>query len=220
MIDFSNFEKINDEAYIWRNFLEDDICDDAFLESLNLSTFSEKEVRPLDSVELLGGAMDIRIIRKVQDFFEGTEFTVGHFLHWFTPDNVWFGIHRDDEAYDATPIKKTWAGVIYLANMDGGELLYPTNNTFVHPKKGDMVIHACDLPHAATPVTSGNKRTITYVIYDTTNPIDPETYPHGKVVADETLRQVFASTEWLHSDFGKMWRKAYNIQMIGNYVIT
>ncbi|NBX78300.1 2OG-Fe(II) oxygenase, partial [bacterium] len=219
MIDFSNFEKINDEAYIWRNFLEDDVCDDAFNESLTLSQRPDKEVRYLDSVELLGGAMDVRIVRKVKDFFENTEFTTGNFLHWYTPDGVWFNIHRDDEAHDTTPLKKVWASVIYLADMNGGELLYPKTNTYVVPKKGDMVIHTSEVVHAATPVFGGNKRTITYVIYDTTQPIDPDTYPHGKVIHDQMLDEVFSSIEWLKSDFGKVWRKANNVLMIGDRVV-
>ena len=98
MIDFSNFEKINDEAYVWRKFLDDSICDDAFNESISLSTHPDRIVRDIDQVELLGGAMDERIVRKVESFFEGTEFFVGSFLHWYTKDGLWFGAHRDDEA--------------------------------------------------------------------------------------------------------------------------
>lgn len=213
MIDFSNFEKINDEAYVWRNFLEHDICDDAFNESLELSNLSDKEVRKTDSVELLGGAMDNRIVKKVQDFFAGTEFTTNNFLHWYTPDGVWFNTHRDDEAYDDTPFKKTWAGVIYLADMEGGELLYPKTNTYVVPKKGDMVVHTSEVVHAATPVFSGNKRTITFVVYDTTHPVDPDTYPHGQVVYDKMIAELFESHEWLNSDFGLAWRRDTNVNI-------
>lgn len=213
MIDFSNFEKINDESYIWRKFLDDAICDDAFNESISLSTHPDRIVRDIDQVELLGGAMDERIVSKVESFFEGTEFFVGSFLHWYTKDGLWFGVHRDDEAYDPTPFKKTWAGVIYLSDMNGGELLYPTNNTYVHPGKGDMVLHTAVIPHAATPVDSGNKRTITFVVYDKTNEVDPSTEPYGEIVAAEKDRQVMASKEWLESDFGKLWIKDYNINI-------
>jgi hypothetical protein len=211
MIDFSNFEKINDEAYVWRNFLDDAICDDAFNESISLEGHEDMQIREIDRVHLLGGAMDERIVDKVNLLFKETGFITGSFLHWYTSNGVWFGMHRDDEAKDPTPFKKVWAGVIYLSNMDGGELLYPTYNNFVKPRKGDMVVHTAVLPHAAVPVTSGNKRTITYVIYDTSIPVDPEKEPFGEEVAAIKDQQVLACTDWLESDFGKLWRTDYNI---------
>lgn len=208
-MDFTGWEKINDEAYVYRGFIDTELCDVAFEESLSLTNNSAHVKREVDQVELLGGGMDQRIIDKVNNFFEGTNFFTGSFLHWYTKPGIWFAIHRDDEAYDPTPFKKTWAGVIYLADMVGGELLYPTNNTFVAPRKGDLVLHTAVLPHAATPVSTNNKRTITFVVYDNTNPIDPETEPYGEIVAAKKDEQVFASTEWLHSEFGKKWMKDY-----------
>ena len=208
MIDFSNFEKINEEAYIYRKFLDSNLADDAFQESWILSQNPRKEVRAADRVELLGGAMDKRIVDKVEDFFKNTGFEVASFLHWYTPDNVWFGLHRDDEAYDPTPLKKTWAGVIYLSDMDGGELVYPTTNTFVKPGKGDMVIHTAVVPHGATPIVGGNKRTITYVVYDTNNKINPEEEPHGREVWEIGNKQIIESIDWHNSKFGKMWKEA------------
>ena len=74
MFDTTNFEKINDEAFIWRGFLDPQLSDDAFQESWELSQEKDKYVREVDSIELLGGRMDQRIIDKVNKFFENTEF--------------------------------------------------------------------------------------------------------------------------------------------------
>jgi len=213
MLDFTNFEKINDEAYVWRGFLSSEICDDAFKESISLTNHPDRIVREIDSVQLLGGAMDERIVDKVNEFFKGTGFFTGSFLHWYTDPGVWFAAHRDDEAFDPTPFKKTWAGVIYLADMDGGELLYPTYNTFVVPRKGDLVIHTAVLPHAATPVSTTNKRTVTFVVYDESNPIDPNIEPYGEKVAAKKDKQIYYSKDWLDSHFGKMWMRDYNVTM-------
>jgi hypothetical protein len=222
MIDFSNFEKINDEAYVWRKFLDNDLADAAYAESDKLSQEKnwKRVVRDLDRVELLGGAMDPRIVSKIKDLFKDTHYFSGSFLHWYTVDDMWFGMHRDDEAYDPTPFKKVWAGVLYLADMDGGELLYPTENSFVKPQKGDLVIHTAVIPHAAVPVSSGNKRTITFVVYDRARPIDPSKEPHGEEVAALKDKQVMASTDWLDSHFGKMWRKDYNIDLTRNEEVS
>ena len=205
-IDFSNFEKINDEAYVWRGFLEDNICDDAFAESLALSQRPDKYVRDSDRVELLGGAMDNRIIDKVNNFFENTDYDIKYFLHWYTAPGIWFGIHRDDEAKDITPLRKAWGGVIYLAEMDGGALFYPTNNTWMQPHKGDLVLHTAGIPHGATAVSGDNKRTITFVVYDkyvSADPDDPEKTEEKLMELRD--KQVFESKEWLESDMGKLW---------------
>lgn len=214
MIDFSNFEKINDQAYVWRQFLDADLSEACFEESLNFSQGPEgfeKVVRDRDKVELLGcGHVDERVVLKVNDFFEGTIYETSMFLHWYTPDGIWFAVHRDDEGTDSSPLKKTWAGVIYLEDLDGGVLFYPTSNTYYYPKKGDMVIHSASLPHGATPVVGGNKRTITYVVYDKTTPVDPNR-PNPTEMTMIKDRQVYESKEFLESEIGKWWIKDFNV---------
>ena len=206
MINFSKFEKINDEAYVWRSFLEENICNDAFQESFALSQNENKYVRDSDRVELLGGAMDERIINKINTFFENTNYDIRYFLHWYTAPGLWFAIHRDDEAKDITPLKKAWGGVIYLAEMDGGILFYPTTNTWIQPHKGDLVLHTASIPHGATAVCGDNKRTITFVVYDKNVLVDPDD-PNTSEENLEKIRekQVFESKEWLESYIGKLW---------------
>jgi hypothetical protein len=216
-IDFSNFEKINEEAYVWHNFLDDQICDEAFDESWELSQRSDKHVRVSDQVELLGGAMHETIVNKINNFFDKTDYEIRYFLHWYTAPGVWFGIHRDDEAADKTPFKKAWGGVIYLAEMQGGELFYPTNNTWMQPHKGDLVLHTAGIPHGATAVTTDNKRTITFVVYDKNHIVDPEKEMTEQELYDLRHEQVRNSFEWHNSDMGKRWKERYNIKDWNDY---
>jgi hypothetical protein len=206
MFDTTNFEKINDEAFIWRGFLDPQLSDELFQESWELSQGENKNVRELDKVELLGERMDQRVIDKVNKFFENTEFEVMSFLHWHVPKNEWFAIHRDDEGPDPTPMKKAWAGVIYLSDMDGGALFYPTSNTSVQPYKGDLVIHAADSPHGALPVKGDNKRTITFVIYDKNKPND--TLPGGET-GKLREKSIIESVDFLNSEIGLLWKEKY-----------
>lgn len=211
MIDFSKFEKINDEAYIWRGFLDSESCDIAFQESSEQDP-NTVNLRDSDKIELLSVFVNDKIRNAVNLFFENTEYKLDNFLHWYTAPGLWFNIHRDDEAYDPNPNKKVWAGVIYLSNMDGGTLFYPTNNTLVQPLKGDMVIHTSAIPHGATPVKGENKRTITYVVYDKNKLVDendPET--DLKYLSDLREFQVLESKEWLKSDMGVYWEKMQNV---------
>ena len=90
--------------------------------------------------------------------------------------------------------------------MDGGTLFYPTNNTWVQPGKGDMVIHTSGIPHGATPVKGENKRTITYVVYDKNKLADPNDPEQDlKYLSDLREMQVLESKEWLKSELGQYW---------------
>jgi len=205
MIDFSNFEMVNEEAYVWRNFVGDELTDILFEESVKKSSSPDKEERE-DTIELLHGDVDQRLIDKVNDFFKDTQYDIRYFLHWYNPANLWFPIHRDEQAYDITPFKKVWGGVIYLADMDGGELFYPINNTWVKPGKGDMVLHSASIAHGAVGVKGDNKRFITFVVYDKNQP-GPNNQMNEKDNNEKTWNQIMDSKEWLESDIGKMWQE-------------
>ena len=211
MIFNNNFEKISESSYVWHNFLSTDISDEAFFESEALSKKPDKYVREIDGVELLGGDMSQKIVDKVEDLFKDTNWEYKNLLHWYVPKDTWFAIHRDDEGRDTYPFKKVWSAVIYLSDMDGGELFYPIENITIKPIKGDLVIHKADCPHGATPVTGDNKRTITFTIYDKNHPIDPIDIPDPEQVRKLGWEQVCESTEWLNSPMGLRWRKQYNV---------
>jgi hypothetical protein len=213
MIDFSNFEKISDVTYVWRNFVGDELTDDLFNQSVAISNSPigtdrlngyAREDRE-DRVQLLHGEVDQRLVDKVNNFFKNTEFEIKHFLHWHNPANVWFPIHRDEEAYDPTPFKKAWGGVVYLSEMDGGELFYPTNNTWFKPHKGDLVLHTADIIHGAVAVKGDNKRFITFVVYDKNILINPEDHLSSKQEAAITLNQVMNSKDFWKTEIGKQF---------------
>lgn len=226
MFDTTNFEKISDHSYIWRGFLDDETADKAFKVS-EASSRSDllKEVRPYDKIEVLGGVIDKAIRDKAHDIFKDLNWELKYFLHWHTPANTWFGIHRDNEADDETPYTKVWSAVIYLSetNPDGGIVFYPEENVTVKPHKGDLLIHAASCPHGATPVTTDNKRTITFSIYDRDLPVTPTNTSgmenscidvsdraHGE--SAKTLNSVYSASDWLNTDIGKAWRKDYWIE--------
>lgn len=210
MFDFTNFEKINDECYIWRGFLDSDFTDELFAESERLSNSDHKEIRPNDKIQLLNEIVDPRVVDKVNEYAKGSGYIIKHPLHWHAPRNVWFAIHRDEEAPDSTPLKKAWGLVIYLSDMNGGELFYPTNNTWVKPGKGDLVIHSAGIAHGAVGVDGDNKRFLTFVAYDENMPEDPSKHKSPEEERAITWKSIEYSWEWLYSEIGSRWREEYN----------
>ena len=225
MFNTTNFEKISDHAYIWRGFLDNETCDEAFKISEDASKNNENEIRPYDKIEVFPRAViDDRIKDKAKAIFKDLNWEVKYFLNWHTPANTWFSIHRDNEADDETPYTKVWSAVIYLSetNPDGGIVFYPEENLTVKPHKGDLLIHAASCPHGATPVTTSNKRTITFNLYDRDLPVDP-TNTSGKdnscidvsnrahEESTKTINKILTLTDWLDTDIGKAWVQAYLI---------
>jgi hypothetical protein len=206
-MDFTGWEKINEDAYVYRNFYSDELCDMAFKHSEQAQEENRyKENADNKGILLLSVPMIQEIIDPVEKIFEGTKYYVDKFLHWYSIPGKPFGIHRDDEAYDPNPNKKAYGGVIYLSNMDGGILYYPETNTWMQPRKGDLVVQSSKVLHGAEHAEGYNKRTITFVVYDSTK----ETEHLGKEwhakYRDDTIRE---STEWLKSEIGKRWQNQW-----------
>lgn len=203
-MDFTGWEKINDDAYVYRGFFSDELCDIAFKHSEQAQEENKYKENPENKgILLLSVPMIQEIIDPVEKIFEGTKYYVDKFLHWYSIPGKPFGIHRDDEAYDPNPNKKAYGGVIYLSDMDGGILYYPETNTWMQPRKGDLVVQSSKVLHGAEHAEGYNKRTITFVVYDSTEKTEHLSKEWHTAYRDDTIRE---STEWLKSEIGKRWQ--------------
>jgi hypothetical protein len=203
MFDFTGWEKTNDSAYIYRGFLSDSVCDLAFQQSVTAQKEGDYNENPRNrGILLLGVPMLNKVVDAVKKIFENTEYEVNTFLHWYTVDKKPFGIHSDDQAYDPHPNKKTFGGVIYLSEMDGGALYYPETNTWMQPHKGDLVLQSSAVLHGAEPISGDNKRTVTFVVYDKTQPGTNWDQDEYLAWRNKTIK---SSKEWLDSEIGKRW---------------
>ena len=202
-MDFTGWEKINDDAYVYRNFLSDSLCDRAFKQSHAATLQEHYEENPRNKgIQLIQVPMLQELVDQVTKVFEGTQYEANTFLHWYSEPKKAFGLHRDDQAHDPHPKKKAFGGVLYLAEMDGGILYYPESNTWMQPHKGDLVVQASSVLHGAESVTGDNKRTVTFVVYDTTKPSEEMSQLWHMQYRDNKVRQ---SKEWLDSEIGKRW---------------
>ena len=206
-MDFTGWEKINEDAYVYRGFFSDELCDLAFEHSKQAQEANSYEENPENKgILLLSVPMIKEIIDPVEKIFEGTKYIVDKFLHWYSVPKKSFGIHRDDEAYDSNPNKKAFGGVIYLSEMDGGILYYPESNTWMQPHKGDLVVQSSSVLHGAEYAEGYNKRTITFVVYDTTKEAEDLGKAWHKEFRDSTIKKC---TEWLETDIGKRWHAEF-----------
>lgn len=72
-------------------------------------------------------------------------------------------LHVDDQPWMEG--KVIWGTVIYLNNdYVGGELYYPEYDHYYKPKRKDLVMHAGDIVHGVTEVTSGTRYAVTITL--------------------------------------------------------
>jgi hypothetical protein len=202
-MDFTGWEKTNEDAYVLRGFFSDELCDIAFEHSKQAQEAGQfQENSNNKGILLISEPMLEEIIKPVEKIFEGTKYYVDKFLHWYSIPGKPFGIHRDDEAYDPNPHEKAFGGVIYLSDMDGGILYYPESNTWMQPRKGDLVVQSSKVLHGAEHAAGDNKRTITFVVYDPTKESVHMDREWHREFRDDTIRE---SKEWLDSEVGQRW---------------
>ena len=206
-MDFTGWEKINDDAYVYRGFLSEELCDLAFEQSKIAQDEGDINENPKNKgILLLGVPMIQAVVDRVKEIFDEDQYDVNTFLHWYSVPGKPFGIHSDDQAYDPHPNKKTFGGVIYLAEMNGGILYYPETNTWMQPHKGDLVLQSSAVLHGAEFVEGDNKRTVTFVVYDKTKP--GTNWDQDEYLSWRT-NKIKSSKDWLNSEIGKRWALAW-----------
>jgi hypothetical protein len=107
MIDFSKAEKITEGSYIFRNFLDEDLCEKLKMQSEN-SEKSSLHLRKEDNIYLIGTPVLQECIDSVNSLFDGSGYWADLFLHWMVPFGYKFYVHRDDANPDYSGYDKEW----------------------------------------------------------------------------------------------------------------
>jgi hypothetical protein len=77
----------------------------------------------------------------------------------------------------------------------------------MQPHKGDVVVQSSACLHGANSVTGNNKRTVTFVAYDTLQDSVEMSQEWHTEHRNKTIRE---SKEWLESPIGKRWQKEWS----------
>lgn len=164
------FEQLNQEAFIYRNFLTESECDE-IVEEVK-STQEYKDGKPF---------IYINSIKKYRDRIKGL-LDIENPLLSDDVDHVivrWRG-HRDfphcdvlrhvhdfieNWSWDETDVHTRMMPLHYSAfimyfndDFEGGELVYPEYKFTYKPKKGDIVFHNIEIIHAVNEILSDKER--------------------------------------------------------------
>jgi hypothetical protein len=164
--DKSKFEKINDSAYVYKNFLSEKQCN-------NLIYLSKKFLfKPLfdthDAIFASGELINQSFLPEMMREFLDKETFAGGFAFGNTPKNGKWPVHTDSEGKLDKGVK-TWGGILYLNNFEGGDVFYPETNTSYHPNLGDIVLHTKYVEHGVKEVLSDVRKTIIFHLWELNN---------------------------------------------------
>ena len=158
--DQRQFIKINEDAFVFKNFITDEHADEMKMVAES-NYFTVRESHPIHEIS---GYPDGKVHQMISRLLEkGTFCSNLSFVN--TPKGLFWGEHTDLLDYDKPSKKKTHGGIIYLNNFDGGDVYYPESKTSYHPNKGDMIIHRSDKVHGVKEVKSDSRYTINFHLW-------------------------------------------------------
>jgi hypothetical protein len=158
--DKRQFVKINDYAFVFKNFITDQHAD----EMQKIAKTNHFIVRESHPIQEISGYPDGRVHEMISRLLEkGTFCSNLSFVN--TPKGLFWGEHTDLEDYNKPYQKKTHGGIVYLNNFEGGDVYYSESNTSYHPNRGDLLIHESDKLHGVTEVKSDGRYTINFHLW-------------------------------------------------------
>jgi hypothetical protein len=169
-IDFSKFESIGNEIYVYKNFLSEDevayfyniassMPEDKW-HNMNPSInwgYASEHFQELESIRnKMSDVLAVEKETKINNLFNSV--FLGETINFIkmVKDGEW-GTHSDDHDYKDIISKSEnyiegqpyeagrsplFGSIVYFNNFEGGEVYYPNQKIEYHPNAGDLVIHS------------------------------------------------------------------------------
>jgi ectoine hydroxylase-related dioxygenase (phytanoyl-CoA dioxygenase family) len=173
----SKFYKINDKAFLYKNFISHDICD----KLVNLSINLEYTEGGGDAKVLFADAFNNEssvVENLINDLCDEGICVNGLVYAKMKKNNKWHP-HKDEMGYGGNDDSKLYGGVVYINDFDGGEIFYPIPDSegnmglewselyggeIYKPNKGDLILHTVDAWHATKPNLSDERIALTFLL--------------------------------------------------------
>jgi hypothetical protein len=164
MFDKTNFEKIGQDIYVYKNFVLEKECENIVKLS---ESFPEEDWYPSDKNIGNSGSLllnkEIRQLKPIQNRLRNilskgiymgeslqiTKMTKGSYWHFHSDNPSSLKIRESNKKIkNNTEVKllpnQIFGLVMYFNNFEGGSLVYPNQNISYSPKMGDLLIHSAE----------------------------------------------------------------------------
>jgi len=169
--DNPNFIKLDEEIYVWENFLSPEEHQSFF--DLALSISEEEWMKHVNPNEFWSGKASnnkkqvYEISNRINKLLEPEYVIPPSAVLNRTPVGQGMYVHKDrgEEGYTevlndfGTCTCIDYGVLVYIGEWEGGELFYPNRNIEFKPKPGSLIVHGAgeDYAHGVKPVTSGKR---------------------------------------------------------------
>jgi hypothetical protein len=174
--DKTNFKKINENAFLFNNFISKEECD-RFIELTVGCEWTEAGGGQVKLCEVFSDE-HTSLYNKIKNICDKDVVPNGLIYSKIEKGKFWYE-HKDEMGYGGNDESKLFGGVIYINDFEGGEIFYPEEgNQFkgesrwtpefggeiYHPSKGDMILHPVDVWHGTEPLLSDVRYAITFLL--------------------------------------------------------
>jgi hypothetical protein len=159
--DQTNFIKLHDMVWIYKNFLSEEEINRAIK---NIESGKIVEVRDTKAkkIQFNGQFIHKKIVGLINS---NNTYTGGDLVAFDTPINTFWPAHNDNPNDSNVAYQKVSGMVGYLNEFEGGELIYPDYGIIIKPEPGDLVIHHSIAVHAVALTKSDKRLTYTCELY-------------------------------------------------------
>ena len=169
--DNPNFIKLDEEIYVWENFLSPEEHETFF--NLALSISEEEWMQHVNPNEFWTGKASqnkkevYEISNRINKILDPEYMIPPSGVLSRTPVGQGMYVHKDRGEEDYTQMLNDFGtctcidyGVlVYIGDWEGGELYYPNRNIEFKPKPGSLIVHSAleEYSHGVKPVISGKR---------------------------------------------------------------
>lgn len=177
--DNPNFIKIDEEIYVWEDFLSKEETKMFF--DMADSITEEEWTRHVNPNEFWNGKASTnkkevyQICNRINKVLEPEYVIAPSAVFVRTPIGQGMYVHKDrgEEGYEdvlndfGTCTCIDYGALVYFGDWEGGELFYPNRNIEFKPKPGSLIIHGAgeDYAHGVKPVISGKRFLYTNFVF-------------------------------------------------------
>jgi predicted 2-oxoglutarate/Fe(II)-dependent dioxygenase YbiX len=170
VVDLSKAEKLHDMVYVFHNFFSDEQCELTMQKSkMGKEHESYKIPKVKTFVKLLKDGVSMEQEKEILNasLKPGPDVLYSDLCITNVQKGAAWGPHEDSmKGRDFNKEGRLfYAGVLYLNDFEGGEIVYPDIKIKYKGKKGDLIIHDCNIWHFVNTVKTEDRYAMTFYIW-------------------------------------------------------
>jgi hypothetical protein len=170
IVDLSKAEKLHDMVYVFHNVFSDEQCEDTMAKSKYSDQHNSYKIPKVNTfVKILTEAVNMEDEKVILNEIlkPGPDVLYSDLCITNVQKTKCWGPHEDSmKSRDFNKDGRLfYAGVLYLNDFEGGEIVYPDIDVKYKGKKGDLIIHDANVWHFVNRVQTADRYAMTFYVW-------------------------------------------------------